>query len=222
MSILWKLTAKQKSSNYSDIVIKIANGQDINLNDFEVSEIPSVVRAYKNEILDFILEHGLNSLINSDIILEDVVAKGATQNQIVNVMHKYLDKIGIDNELIIIDPYFLSLTTDTTYPHTINLILSKYISLIDDLIFVTLPNKIDTNIKNIIQNNLIGQKSTLNIQYKTSVDYHDRFWISNQRTSGILTGTSINGYGKKYALIDRLKKADVTVIIRSLKDAGLI
>jgi len=222
MSILWKLTPKQKNTNYSDIVIRIANGQDINLSDFDVSEVPSVMREYKDEIVDFLLEHGLNSLINSEVILEEVVAKGAAQNQIINVMHKYLDKIGIDTELIIIDPYFLSSTNDSTYTQTIDMVLARYISVIDDLIFITNPNKVDHSIKNTIRNNLISRKSTLNIQFKTSTDYHDRFWISNQRTSGILTGTSINGYGKKYALIDRLKKVDVSKIINSLQTVGLI
>ncbi|EHO07927.1 hypothetical protein VSP10_16655 [Myroides odoratimimus] len=222
MDIIWNLTPKKENIDYTDIVVKLSNKQDINLRDYEVRQVTSVVFSFREEIIDYVLEHGLSSLITSEPVLEHLVVKGATQNHIIDVMHKYLDKVGVDNELIIIDPYFYAPTTDTTYPTTIDLILDKYLSKVDTLHIITYPNKVDATLKTTIETNLKTKKASLNILHKTSNDYHDRFWISNNRKKGILTGTSLNGYGKRYSLLDRLNTSDVREIVCSLQTYGLL
>jgi hypothetical protein len=222
MDIIWKLKPKRENLDYTDLVVKLSNEQDINLRDYNVGQVNSVVYSFKDEIVDYILEHGLSSLINSEPILEHLVAKGATQNNIVSALHKYLDKVGVDNELIIIDPYFFAPTTDTTYPTTIDLTLDKYLTQIDTLHIITYPNKVDAILKTTIETNLKTKKPSINILHKTSNDFHDRFWISNNREKGILTGTSLNGYGKRYSLLDRLNTSDVRDIVNSLQTLGLL
>ena len=222
MDIIWKLTPKKENLDYTEIVVKLSKEQDINLRDYEVGEVDSVVFSFRDEIVDYILEHGLSSLINSVPLFEHLVVQGATQNHIVDTMHKYLDKIGVDNELIIIDPYFYAPTTDTTYPTTIDLILSKYLPQVDTLHIITFPNKVDVTLRTAIETNLKTKNTSLNILHKTSNNYHDRFWISNNREKGILTGTSLNGYGKRYSLLDRLNTSDVREIVGSLQTHGLL
>jgi D-ribose pyranose/furanose isomerase RbsD len=222
MEIIWKLTPKKEVIDYTNLVVKISNEQDINLRDFKVEEITSVIYCFREEIIDYILENGLSSLINTVPLLEHLVPKGATQNTIVDALHKYLDKVGIDNELIIIDPYFFAPTSDTTYLSTIDLALEKYLPQVDTLHIITYPNKVDAPLKTAIETNLKAKKPSLNILHKTSNEYHDRFWISNKRERGILTGTSLNGYGKKYSLLDRLNTSDVRYIVNSLEALGLL
>lgn len=222
MDIIWKLTPKSNDVNYTDLIIKIANQQDINLRDYHVGQIDSVVHSFQDEIADYILEHGLSALINSEFILEHIVPQGESQNKIVSTLHRYLDKVGIDNELIIVDPYFFAPTRDLTYPATVTLTIEKYLPQIDTLYIITLPNKVDATLKTIIENDLKAKKVSLNVIHKTSIDYHDRFWISNNRERGIITGTSLNGYGKKYSLLDRLNTSDVREIVSSLHAGGLI
>lgn len=222
MEIIWKLTPKKEVIDYTNLVVKISNEQDINLRDFKVEEITSVIYCFREEIIDYILENGLSSLINTVPLLEHLVPKGATQNTIVDALHKYLDKVGIDNELIIIDPYFFAPTSDTTYLSTIDLALEKYLPQVDTLHIITYPNKVDATLKTSIETNLKAKKPSLNILHKTSNEYHDRFWISNKRERGILTGTSLNGYGKKYSLLDRLNTSDVRYIVNSLEALGLL
>jgi hypothetical protein len=221
MNIIWKLIPKCDELNYTDLVVKIANNQDINLRDYDVAYISSVVHSFKDEIIDYILEHGLSSLINSEPILEHFVVKGESPNKIVSAMHRYLDKVGIDNELIIIDPYFLT-SSDSTYPNLVDQIISKYLSQLDTIIIITFSNNVNATVKANIELLLKTRKPTLSIVYKTSDDYHDRFWISNHRANGILTGTSINGFGKRYALLERLNTNDVGDIVKSLNTHGLI
>ena len=222
MDIIWKLTPKIENIDCTDLVVKISKEQDINLRDYKFELVESVVFSFKDEIVDYILEHGLSSLINSEPLLEHLVVKGATQNHIVGAIHKYLDKVGVDNELIIIDPYFYAPTTDTTYAATIDLTLDKYLAQVDTLHIITYPNKVDATLKTTIETNLKTKKPLINILHKTSNDYHDRFWISNNREKGILTGTSLNGYGKRYSLLDRLNTSDVREIVNSLQTNGLI
>jgi hypothetical protein len=222
MDLIWKLTPKRANLDYTNLVIKISNGEDINLRDYEVSQVESIIHTFKEEIVDYILKHGLQSLIEPELILEYLVPKGATQNKIVYSLQKYLDKVGIDKELIIIDPYFFAATSDPTYPETIDLTLDKYLTQVDTLHIITYPNKVDMTVKSIIESNLLSKNSSLNIIHKTSNNYHDRFWISNKREKGILTGTSLNGFGKKYFLVGRLKVSDVREIIDSLIISGLL
>lgn len=222
MEIIWKLTPKKEVFDYTNLIVNISNEEDINLRDFNVEEINSVIYCFREEIIDYILENGLSSLINTVPLLEHLVPKGATQNTIVDALHKYLDKVGIDNELIIIDPYFFAPTSDTTYLSTIDLTLDKYLPRIDTLNIITYPNKVDAILKTAIETNLKTKKPSLNILHKTSNEYHDRFWISNNREKGILTGTSLNGYGKRYSLLDRLNTSDVRDIVNSLQTFGLL
>lgn len=222
MDILLRLRPKNEVADFNDIFVKISNENDINLKDFDVALVNSVVYSYKDEIADHILKHGLSSLIESELILEHLVVKGESINNIIGVLHLYLDKVGIDNELIIADPYFFATTRDANYATTVQQVISKYLTTVDTLRIITLPNKVDTTLKTSIENALKTSKPTLSIIHNTSNNYHDRFWISNNREKGIITGTSLNGLGNKYALIDRLNITDVRSIIGALVADGLI
>lgn len=222
MDILLKLTPKQENVDFTDLVVKISNDQDINLRDYEVNEVTDVVFSYKEEIETYILEHGLSSLINSKLIYEHLVPQGANVNNIIRILHRYLDKVGLDNELIIVDPYFLAPTRDITYTNTVFQTIGKYLTTIDTIRIITFPNKVDIALKTSIETALKASKPLLNIIHTTSANYHDRFWISNNREKGIVTGTSLNGLGNRYALIDRLNLSDVRDIVRALTADGLI
>ena len=62
--------------------------------------------------------------------------------------------------------------------------------------FSSLIQKINTSIK-------VSQKYT--------DDFHDRFWIIDDK-KGLFIGTSLNGIGKRYSLIDYLQDSDVANI----------
>lgn len=221
MAILMRLTPKKDNLDFTDIVVKVANNQDINLTDYKVESQDDSFYNYLNEIEDYILEHGVSSLLTLTPIFESLIAKGTTPNKIIAFLHRYLDKVDIDDELIIIDPYFFASTNDINYTQTIFDVLERYLPVINNLIIIT-DNRIDDSIKSSIEAKLISGKSTLRIIHKITNNYHDRFWISNNREKGIITGTSLNGLGRKFALIDRLNITDVREIIDSLKDEGLL
>ncbi|MEO8778611.1 MAG: hypothetical protein ABI389_08055 [Rhodanobacter sp.] len=45
-------------------------------------------------------------------------------------------------------------------------------------------------------------------------DFHNRYWIDGESTKGVVVGTSLNGIGKKIAMIDHARSADSREIVR--------
>ncbi|HRE73642.1 MAG TPA: hypothetical protein PK637_00935 [Flavobacteriales bacterium] len=223
MDLIWRLKPKREDADYLQLTIDYANNRPVNLNDFKVEQIGSIIFSFRNEIEKHILDHGLSSLIGIQPLNEQLIAKGESENKIVTFFQKYLDKVGIDNELIIVDPYFYAPTSNANYHLMINSLLAPYIANITTLKIITFPGgKISPPVKVSVESTLIGANPHLAIEHKTSNDYHDRFLISNNREKGIIVGTSFNGLGNKYALIDRLNTSDVREIVSSLISNGLL
>lgn len=220
--IIWILKPKKEDLDYSDLAVKISNNQDLNLSDYELKEVPSVVHAFKDEIVKYLLEHGLMNLLSSELLLEHIITKGTPNNALISVVQTYLDTANIDNELIIVDPYFFSAKPkNPNYVSVLIQILDKYTNIIDNLIIITNAH-VDLTIKTSIETALKAKKATLNIIHKQHNDYHDRYWISGAREKGIVMGTSLNSLGNKVALLDRLNATDVKSIITELKNDGLL
>ncbi len=231
MNKLYITVETEKAEDIGTILKQMVEDQKFNLLDHKFTyadDFKTIILNNQAEIIDYITEDGFTEFVNIGAVNEDLVQVGASQGSILNVMQKYLDKVGIDNELIIIDPYFYApRPKNPDYILLLTTVLSKYLPTISDLIIVTLPDTptrtlIDPTIKNDIQNSLKTVNHALTITSVTSNNYHDRFWISNQRTNGILVGSSLNSLGNKYALVDRLNITDVKEIVTSLKTEGLI
>ena len=220
--LILTITAKRDDIKAGDLLIKIAQGEPVDFRDYDVGLVQSVVHSFKDEFIDYIVEHGLTSLIESQLLLEYVVPKGATPNQIILIFHKYLDKTGVDNELIILDPFFYATPKDPNYTTTVDSLLDKYLHTIDDLYIITSSHSVNPTIKSKIETDIKNKKPTINIHHKQTNDYHDRYWISNGREKGVVIGTSLNGLGNKVALIDRLNTTDVRTIITSLTNDRLL
>ena len=63
---------------------------------------------------------------------------------------------------------------------------------------------------------------SLSVKLKTSDAFHDRFWIDPLAAKGFITGTSLNGLGKRYALVDHLQQTDAADVIAALRNEGLL
>jgi len=219
-NIVWILKPKSDNINYIDLIESLSNNQPVDLSNYEVLQATSVF-SFREEIMEYVLERGFSSLLTSELLLEHIVAKGTGVPQIILVLQRYLDNLSIDNELIIVDPYFFARPRSVGYEAMFCNIIEKYLPAIDDLIFIT-NNQIDNNVKTNIENGLLSLKPGLNLQYNTSGDYHDRYWISSNREKGLVMGTSLNGLGNKLALVDRINTSDVRLIIGELINDGLI
>jgi hypothetical protein len=214
------LKKKNDKADYTKLIEDYSHEKPVDLSDYEVSQANSLY-SFRDEIIEHILERGIMSFFTAGLLLEDTISRGATQVAIERVIQKFLDKMSIDQELIIVDPYFFASTPNANYPTFFCNIIEKYLPVIDNLIFVT--NSHSNNlIKNDIKSGLLSLKSTLNIVYKVSNNYHDRYWISSNREKGMVMGTSLNGLGNKFALVDRLNTSDVRDIVADLLAESMI
>lgn len=221
------LKTKDDTVLLGDVLQKIVRKEDFNLNDYDVSfanTLSQFLDNYQKEVADFIIDKGFSNFINTQILNESVIPRGTDQPKIINILTKYLTKVGIDNELIIVDPFFLAPTRIPNYAQLVESILINFISAIDTLKIITTanPTKVDTTLLAQIDTTLKVHKPSLQIIHTTTNDFHDRFWISNNREKGIVTGTSLNGFGNKFALVDRLNISDVREVIDELLTQGLI
>jgi hypothetical protein len=219
--IVWILKPLKDNSNYIDLVVNLSNKKGVDLSNYDVSQVSSVVYSFKDEIVEYLLNNGFSSLISADLLLEDVVAKGTPANKIIPLLQRYLDKIDIKDELIIVDPYFFAKSKNPDYVTIVIQVLARYLPQITQLIFIT-NYSIDATLKAAIEFSLKKLNPSLNIIHQLSYDYHDRFWISGDREKGVVMGTSLNGLGNKLALVDRLNIVDVRLIVKELISDSLI
>ncbi|MBK7383219.1 MAG: hypothetical protein IPI81_07765 [Flavobacteriales bacterium] len=219
--IIWLLEPKDDKADYLELVTSIANSRPVDFEHWKIGQVGSVVHTFREEIADHLFKRGLSSLMQDDLLLEHLITKGATPSQISSVFQVYLTKVGIDSELIIVDRFFFH-SNDPNYPALVEDILKPFMSALDHLRFVTKAGGVNAATKSAIITRLQGLKTSLQITHTTSDDFHDRFWISGVRQRGLISGTSLNGYGLKYALVDRLNTSDVRAIVSQLVAQSLI
>lgn len=150
---------------------------------------------------------------NKDIqvLTEEVLWRNLTDEQKTKKILEYIDQISDDNraELLIVDPYLFKKPKDGEYDALIEILQSCDYTKI---IAVVGKDKVDIDYQKDISD-LLGERLTI----KYTDEIHDRFWISN-RKNGFLTGTSLNGIGKKYCVIQRLELEDVDSIVQILEN----
>ncbi|NCT93668.1 MAG: hypothetical protein GXC72_04530 [Chitinophagaceae bacterium] len=209
----------QEGVSFEEFVIEY--NKNLVLQKFDIGIIQERHLFDREKIIEILFEKGQTSILKQEVLLEFFIPKGTAGNVIVGIIQKYLDKVTIDNELIIVDPYFFLTRHGANYSSFIASILGKYLPTIDTIRIIT-GTRFNATIKTQIYSDLHAIKSTLTIIHSQSDDYHDRYWISNNREKGLIIGTSLNGLGNKYALIDRLNTTDVRDIIAELTAGGLI
>ena len=209
------------SWDLSKAITDYATGHPIDLTGCEITLSNSRLNSEK------IIQKGMTEIITGSTLLLEHVIKPKTPLPIIkNTLQKFLDNIGVSKELIIVDPYFYAKIKDkqqlTDYCDLIGSCLEKYSTVIENIYVVTDNGKNDPTTKNALHQKIRTTIPGVILNDTYSPDFHDRFWITNNRLSGILIGTSMNHIGKKYALIDYLKKDDVELIIQEFTSLGLI
>lgn len=148
---------------------------------------------------------------NMEYVTEEVLWKNLTDEEKIDKMLEYIERVSETDkgELIIIDPYLFRTPKENEETILESILLrcnyEKIIAVVENA---------NTN-KSFVQH--ISNKLNGKLEVKYSDEFHDRFWICN-RTRGFLTGTSLNGLGKKYCSIQEIDNDDVDEIVRILKN----
>lgn len=144
---------------------------------------------------------------NQEVLLEEVIWKNMKDEEKVKKFTEYIAKIGgVKGDLLIIDPYLFCKNSKDDYKKLLQniLIQSQCRSL-----------KIITDKSNYDESFFRETEKVINksIQLIDTRDFHDRFWIANE-CKGFISGTSLNGVGKKYSSINIMDEEDVKDIIK--------
>ena len=188
------------------------NGIDLLTNEkicIETSNIDKLIKSTieksnqeEEYIIDFI--ESREDLINFDTIKDNF-----------NQIYEYLKRLDLfGNTLLITDPYI--------FPHKH---FSWYETGLIDLFIKLNPKKIIThcygqNLCNKFFNKIKSELKKHNIELDNVErdDYHDRFWICEEKKLGIVIGISLNYEKIKKAYINNLDDKDVDFIVSDLKN----
>jgi hypothetical protein len=192
-------------ANHNDLRKKLSKLKDYKFKEFNPDE----------EEVKNILKYGLSSIVNPDY--EHFVGKPQTRREdFIQAMQKFLDYVLKGNSLIIIDPYIFPKKYDSSYPEFLVDILKKYLLKLKRITFITSASY-HQDLQQKIFSDIQAHNSQINITLKQTEVFHDRFWISPRNRKGVFMGTSLNGIGKKYTLIDYIQEEDVREILGELK-----
>ena len=153
---------------------------------------------------DYISEHGISSLFHFSITCDAVLHPGIHVDEIEELVLSFIRRLAGVHDLLIIDPYLY-----TTDPNCVDLFGKMMAVLAQSLTSVTfITNGRADSIKASMHEALRREAPATTIRDVVTDRFHDRVWIDAATNVGIVMGTSLNGIGKKIALIDFLSKQD--------------
>ncbi|MCD4743894.1 MAG: hypothetical protein K8R67_15640 [Desulfobacteraceae bacterium] len=173
-----------------------------------------------NELQELILKHGISKIINPKY-REAVGRPRDDIGLLIKTFQKFIDNVINTDKLIVIDNYIFPKSYDAEYPDLIINILKKYLPKLNNLTFITKRQFNDT-LQTDIFNRIKNINNNITIDLKHTEHFHDRFWLSCSESKGAFIGTSLNGLGNKFTLIDYIDNNDVIQIFNELKNENLI
>ncbi len=190
----------------------------VNLNEYAIEKCQKMIR-----------EDGVSSVMSSMRIQEEVMPKVADSRRrflIVDMLRSKLLNLAPQQELIIVDNYifpprgFGDNNSKIEYIGVFEDIFQPIVRQIKSLIFVTKRN-FNHALYSECKTLLLNLNPNLSVVCNVTEDFHDRFWIVDRR-DGLFVGTSLNGIGRKYALVDTIRKEDTEEIVKTLEALRLI
>ncbi len=214
--------ARIKASLSDSSVIGVKNlkdGEDISrfferFSESELSRDFGVYRlsldALRPHIQQHIIEYGLSSLFYNHMTCDAVMHPGFTTDEIEAVILGIMSKLDGVKHLLIIDAFFYD-----DKPECL-LLLEKIVrsmsSKLEKVTIITHGKRVSMRpgIHDVFSTVVPG----IQLNDVVTEDFHDRYWIDVENTKGVMVGTSLNGIGKKIAMIDYASFADTREIVR--------
>jgi len=195
------------------------NGEDISVffkrfYESELSRDFSVYRmsldALREHIQQHIIEHGLSSLFYNHMTCDAITHPGITTDEIEAIVLGVMSKLDGARHLLIIDAFFYDDKPDCL------LLLEKIVrsmsSKLEKVTVITHGKRV--NMRPAMHNIFSTVVPGIQIYDVITEHFHDRYWIDVENTKGVIVGTSLNGIGKKIAMIDHANFSDTRDILR--------
>jgi hypothetical protein len=147
------------------------------------------------------------------LLTEEVLPDNAPRTVLLETLDYKIDRCAPTTSMLLIDPYLYPNGTDVSYENDLISVFRRFIGKISTLRVATLQNPRDANLEARIDASIRAINPNIQIEKKYTNVFHDRFWIADD-ARGLFLGTSLNGVGKRYALIDYLRDDDVVQIVQ--------
>ena len=155
-------------------------------------------------VKQMLLDIGETVIVSRQLLTEEVLPDKTPRSAVLDTLRYKLNRCQPRGTLLIVDPYIFPETHDADY-------VADFISVFTDAIKACSSLEICTEKRGAVQSQLDTAIKALNpgisITKKFSNVFNDRFWIADG-SRGLFVGTSFNGLGKRYAVVDYLTEED--------------
>jgi len=146
------------------------------------------------------------------------------RSEIIAVLVNLIRDIGIQDELLIVDPYFLAAVKyerPKEYAEFVRSILEPFGFRLSRILLITTGHT-NREVRDAFVAMLRTLPKTPRLICRTSEKYHDRCWLNRRTGRGFIVGSSLNSLGRKYAVAQRISEEDGHTVIESLDGSGLL
>lgn len=180
-----------------------------------------------SEVQDMLQREGPTYIMSLRVLREEIlpvtdIKDASSFGLLIDTLRNKLIQLSPSESLTIVDRYLFSknIKNQAEYITSFEQIVDSVIGKIKRVRFVTQPSYSDELYKKTV--NLLGKMNPhIYVKHSKSKYFHDRYWIADDQR-GIFVGTSLNGLGKKYALVDNIKDSDTNSIMEELRKLELI
>lgn len=169
----------------------------------------------QQEMKSFLLAKGITELLTTQQLNEEVLADNTPRSALLDILRYKIDRCAATQSILIIDPYLFPSKPDTDYLSDFCRIFEGSIKKCTAFEIATLSNR-NGVLEQQMRQKIININPNIQISIKYTDVFHDRFWIADN-IRGVFVGTSLNGIGKKYAVIDWLQEEDTKEIVGRYK-----
>ena len=180
-----------------------------------------------SEVQDMLEREGPTYIMSLRVLREEILPvtdrKDASSfGLLIDTLRNKLIQLSPSESLTIVDPYLFSknIRDQAKYLTLFGHIVKSVIGKIKLVRFVTQPSYSDELYKKTVTL-LESMNPHISVEHSKSEYFHDRLWIADDQR-GIFVGTSLNGLGNKYALVDSIKDSDTNSIVEELQRLELI
>jgi hypothetical protein len=180
-----------------------------------------------SEVQDMLQREGPTYIMSLRVLREEILPvtnrKDASSfGLLIDTLLNKLIQLSPSESLTIVDGYLFAtnIKNQAEYLTLFEKIINSVIGKIKLVRFVTLPSYNDELYKKTVTL-LENMNPHISVEHSKSEYFHDRFWIADDQR-GIFVGTSLNGLGNKYALVDNIRDSDTNSIVGELRRLELI
>jgi len=174
------------------------------------------------EINRILLERGISSVWQTVIFQEALLPSTPDVPTLVAILKEMLEQLVPESHFAVVDRFLFpdEKKCPSDYLDTLVQVLEPAARRVKELLVVT-EKKHNAHLRSALEQRLKALSPGCRFRHCCSESFHDRFWIAD-RARGLFVGTSLNGLGLRYALVDKLAADDVQEIVAALVSEGLL